>query len=434
MLKNKSFILSLIFGFILIPVSVFADDTLPGSTLLTTRNVYGVLSDNFTGAVQECGYDTDNIKYFMWSGGVVPPQSTGKSDATAQEGKNYVRITCDPVGSGQWAGFGYSFIDAGKTARTDNISRFRYLDFWIRKVEGNISQLQIGVGANGDRVMSIANKVNNDSTDWQHVVIDISGELGVSSSDLSSANYSFLAICSNVTATTRFDLDNIVLRTGSLSADFNINLKKVEDMEGAPDNPTQITWTNYNGWQAAAQYVEIDADKYEGYNWKLKLYTNNGASDKEGLWAQGTDKVYTIPMCYRVYNGRLYNFVESPMGNATYLIGQSSGEGNNLYDRGLYPNSDPGFYPWIWLREYTDLDLTKQENIDAITIWDSRRGYHAAMPFYIDGDPNKPSDGFDENLAAKVDKTLRVYFGGGFGGAAGGITYTSNVVFSLDYE
>ena len=422
------------------PVSVFADDTLPGSTLLTTRNVYGVLSDNFTGAVQERGYDTDNIKYFMWSGGgAVPPLSDGKSDATAKEGKNYVRITCNSVPSGGWAGFGYSFIDAGKTARTDNISRFRYLDFWIRKVEGNISQLQIGVGANGDRVMSIDNKIDNDSTDWQHVVIDISGELGVNSSDLSSANYSFLAICSNVTTTTIFDVDNIVLRTGNLSADFNINLKKVEDMEGAPNNPTQITWTEFSGWQAAAQYVEIDADKYDGYNWTLKLYTNNGAKNRKGLWAQGTDREYNVPMCFRVYNGRLYNYIESPIGDASYLIGYSQSQ-EKMYDRGVNPNSDPGFYPWLWLREYSDLDLENsnpsivEDEISSITVWDSRKGYHVAYPFdWTSGGNSGHSDGFEE-LSAKVDKTLRVYFGGGFGGAAGGITYTSNVVFSLDYE
>lgn len=438
MFKNKSFILSLIFGFVLIPVSAFA----VGSTFLATRNVYGILSENFTGAVQNSGYETDNILLYKWSGGNGGKdcQTQNVSDGTALEGNTFVRFTCDPVGSG-WSGGGYTFIDSSKNPKTDDISRFRYLDFWIRKKEGNINQLQIGVGgdaAGGNFFVSLANAnvdggtgngVNNNSTEWQHVVIDIKS---FSNADLTLAQYSFLFSC-NVSVTTIFDIDNVVLRTDSLSADFNITLKKVEDMEGAPNNPTQITWTNYNGWQAAAQYVEIDADKY-GCGWTLRLYTNNGASSREGLWAQGTDKEYTIPMCYRVCNGRLYNFIESPMGNASYLIGQSAAEGNNLYDRGVNPNSDPGFYPWVWLREYTDLDLTKQENIDAITVWDSRRGYHIAMPFNIDGDPNKPSDGFESNLATKVDKTLRVYFGGGFGGAAGGITYTSNVVFELNYE
>ena len=77
---------------------------------------------------------------------------------------------------------------------------------------------------------------------------------------------------------------------------------------------------------------------------------------------------------------------------------------------------------------------------DTFTIWDSRKGFHVAYPFHWraydeeagvwkEGD----SDGF-EDLSTKIDKTLRVYFGGGFGGAAGGITYTSNVVFELNYE
>jgi hypothetical protein len=152
------------------------------------------------------------------------------------------------------------------------------------------------------------------------------------------------------------------------------------------------------------------------------------------LWAQGNNgEDYVVPMCFRVYNGYLKNAVESPIGDQSYLIGQSAGEGNNLYDRGVNPNSDPGWYPWIWMKEYNDIDWSKQSDIDSVTVWSSSKGYHVAMPFFIDGDPNKPADGFD-TLAGKIDRTLRVYLGAGFGGAGGGVEYTATVVVDVNYE
>ena len=407
-------------------VSVFASN-------LTERNVYGLISENFTGAMQECGYDVDNIRFLTWSGGgaAQPSCSDPISDVTAKEGKAYYRLTCGSVGSGAWAGCGYGFINASKADNPQNISRFKYLDFWIRKVSGNISQLQIGVKAGGaNRLVSLSGKVDNSSTDWQHVVIDITSI--ATSAQLQDTLIPFLVDCANLTAQTKFDIDNVVLRTDSSSANFNITLKKVEDMQGAPDNPTQITWTEFSGWQAAAQYVEIDADKYS-CAWTVRVWVNNGAANRNGLWAQGTEKEYVIPMCFRVYNGYLYNFIESPAGEASYLIGQSAASHHNLYDRGVNPNTDPGYYPWLWMKEYREINFANQEDVDSITIWDSTRGYHVAYPFdWTSGGKSGHSDGFVDFTG--VDKTLRVYLGAGFGGAAGGITYTANVVFDLNYE
>jgi len=426
-------------------VSVLAFAVQPQSSFVTDRNVYSILSDNFTGAIQENGYDMDNIQFWSWAdwsgGATAEPFSKNISDGTAKEGKNYLRVTGLKKGSGGaggWSGCGYGFIHSyidpetgGFAKNKENISHFKYLDFWIRKVEGNINELQVGIKDSANKVVSLSGKVNNSSTDWQRVTIDIT----TLSADLTNVEMPLLIICDNLTAKTVFDLDDVVLRTASSSADFKVTLKKVEDMTGAPENPTEISWLYYTGWQAAAQYIEIDADKYSS-SFSIKIYVRHQGDghDRGGLWAQdNSGEDHVVPMSYRVYNGYLKNVVESPVGDQSYLIGQSTAEGNNLYDRGVNPNSDPGWYPWIWMKEYNDIDFTKQSDIDSITVWDSVKGYHVAMPFFIDGDPNKPADGFD-TLAGKIDRTLRVYLGAGFSSAPGGIEYTATVVVDVDYE
>lgn len=447
-------------GFVFVSGVAFASN-------LSERNVYGVLSDNFTGAMMNCGYDVDNLNYSTWSAweswqvigqnelgediyaNVNAPTVDPVSDGTAKEGKKFWRFSCLPnSAAGSWSGFGFEFVAAdGKTALENglDISRFKKLSFWIRKVSGNITQLQIGVKANGNKVTSLSSVsgISNSSTEWQYVEIDLTN---ISTSNLSKTTMPLLVICDNLTENTVFDLDNVVLITDSSSAAFNITLKDVDDMKDDtdfPDNPdNNIIWKSsvfQNSWRAACQYVEINADKCDRYSyaWTLRLYTNNGASNRKGLWTQGTNQEYVIPMCFRVCNGRLYNLPGNPFGGDTYLIGYSQSN-EKMYDRGKYPNSDPGWdYPWLWMREYSDLARDPNSNnildseIDSITIWDSKRGYHAQYPFLPEGS-SVLSDGFNE--FEKIDKTLRVYFGGNFNEAVGGTTFTANVVFELNYE
>lgn len=434
MLNKKSLLLSLILSLVFGSVSVFASN-------LTERNVYGILSDNFTGAMQTTGQDIDNICFYTWAAtNVCPKNSTqtyASSGVEAKEGKNFIKYLCRQKGSstddpGSWSGFGYAFVGSDNVKKISvNVSRFKYLDFWIKAEDGNIGELKVGMEQyNGTKALvSMSDYVDSsNTTDWQHVVINITN-LNL---DLTAIALPFEVICDDLTKYTTFYIDNLVLRTGESSANFNVTLKKVDDMYGAPENPTEISWLSYSGWQAAAQYIEINADKYS-YAWTVRMYVKNNGSGRNGLWAPGNDgNDYVIPMCFRVYNGYLKNVIESPIGEQSYLIGQSNGEGHNLYDRGVNPNSDPGFYPWLWMKEYSDIDFTKQSDIDDITVWDSSKGYHAALPFFIDGDPNRPSDGFAEFTG--VNKILRVYLGAGFGGAAGGIDYTATVVVDVNYE
>lgn len=433
-MKNK-FVISLsILGLMFVSVFAFASN-------LTERNVYGIVSDNFTGALETCGESIDNICFYTWAdwwaddgkgGNILAPQSELVYDGSAKEGKTYKKFEClGPSGAGSWSGFAYAFVEGDNTTKKENgvdIRHFRYLDFWIRKVEGNIRELSIGMEEyNGSKgLVSLADlNISSTTTNWQHVVIDLN-TLGV---DLSKIALPFEVICDNLSGNTTFHIDNLVLRTDNSSATFNINLKSVEDMDNPEANPTQIKWDDSsvwrNSWQASKQYIELDADVYS-CSWKVRMWVNNGAKGRNGLYGTLNGKDYVIPMCWRVFDGTLVNLVNTD--KATYLIGHDSNY--NLYDRGKTKDSNPNYdntkyFPWLYMKEYKDINFNKPEDLDYITVWDSSLGYHGYSAANV-------GEGFYE--FSKSVKKPKIYFGADFDQAAGGLNYTANVVVELSYE
>ena len=68
-------------------VSAFASN-------LTERNVYGLVSDNFTGALETSGQSTDNICFYMWAAGGAPEYKHIVDADGAKEGKTYKKFLC----------------------------------------------------------------------------------------------------------------------------------------------------------------------------------------------------------------------------------------------------------------------------------------------------------------------------------------------------
>ena len=424
MLKNKLVISLSILGLMFVSVYAFASS-------LTERNVYGIVSDNFTGALETCGESIDNVCFYTWAAAGAPESGNIKDSASAKEGKNYKEFIClgPDSGAGSYSGFAYAFVEADNTTKKlTDISHFRYLDFWIRKVEGNIKELNIGMEEYDGRkdLISLADlNVSSTTTNWQHVVIDLN-TLDV---DLAKIALPFEVICDDLSGNTIFNIDNLVLRTDNSSATFNIKLKSVEDMDNPEANPTQIKWDDSsvwrNSWQASKQYIELDADVYS-CSWKVRMWVNNGAKGRNGLYGTLNGKDYVIPMCWRVFDGTLVNLVDTD--KATYLIGHDSNY--NLYDRGKTKDSNPNYdntkyFPWLYMKEYKDINFNKPEDLDYITVWDSSLGYHGYSAANV-------GEGFYE--FSKSIKKPKIYFGADFDQAAGGLNYTANVVVELSYE
>jgi len=420
LLNRKSLLLSLL-SMVFVSGVAFASN-------LTERNIYGILSDNFSGALQERGQSTDNIRLNVWAESAAPSPVLMENDPTGKEGWTYMKFVClkkgaTGVGAGGWSGISYCFVKSdNSTAQPTDISHFRYLDFWIRLEHGSLTQLNVGitsVGQNCTKSLSNCGVTNTQGT-WQHVVIDLN-TLGA---NLSSVTNTFLVICDNLTVDTTFSVDNIVLRTAdSSSANFNITLKNVETMQNIPSNPNgNIIWKEsvfHNDWQAACQYIELDMDKYS-CAWTVRIYTNNGGTGRGGMWAQGTEREYVIPMCWRATKVELKN----QPGKESYIIAQSTASHHNLYDAGLSQGVDEGYYTWFYMKDRADLNFNDAGDLDYITVWDSSLGFH--------GEVNAVGKGYYDFQS--INRKPRIYFGGGFNEAAGGITYVGNVVLEYNLE
>ena len=413
-----------------VSVSAFAVD----SQLLATRNVYSILSENFSGAMQETGYEVDNIRYYTWAqGGYTAPTCKYEEFSGAIEGKKYLDCTIPKGGAGgtgSYGGFCYQFVPSSngndQAFREEDLTRYKYLDFWIKPISGDIANLKFGITDYlGDKTKTLSEwgYSNVPTGEWFHCTLDLTT---LSNVRLNRVKNPFLVLGNNLSSQTKFYIDNIVLRTDESSAAFNISLKNIEDYGiSLPENPTQIKWIEnsvfHNAWKASYSYVELDMDMYS-YKWTVRMYTNNGGTERGGLYARLGSKDYVIPMCWRAYNGTLVNEVGT--GNDTYLIAQSTASHHNLYDGGVN-STDEGYYTWFYMKDIADVDLNKPGDVDYITVWDSSLGgYH--------GEVNAVGKGYYS--FDTVEKKPKVYFGGGFDSAAGGITYTANVVIELNYE
>lgn len=437
-----------------VSVSVFA-------TNLTERNVYGILSENFTGATETNGRSEDNIRkycgstYGEWKAAAAVEISSAPT--VAKEGKNYWEIVLekwDRVATEHpndyWTAVAFYFVGSDNTTeRPKNVNHFKYLDFWVKPKTGDITKVLVGMTTinSADSCVSLGSLgvTNNDT--WQRVTVDITTLPNINLTNIKNC----LTIKGNnsLSGNTAFYIDNVVLRTNNSSASFKATLKKVETEPWAPENPTQLTWDEeaisfarknegVSPWWPCGQYIELDMDMYS-YSWTVRVYSNNGASGRGGMYATVGSKDYTVPMCWRAYNGTL---IDQP-GNDTYLIAEveKEDENGNKY-RALYDDGksavDPNYYPWFHMKDIADIE--NPNNYDSlesgsITVWKSSLGYH--------GFSTKDQwDGFyafmervtDEWYRPSVEKKPKLYFGGRFGDAGGGVTYTGNIVIELNYE
>lgn len=429
MLNRKFLSLSLILGFMFVSVSVFA-------TNLTERNVYGILSENFTGAVYTNGQSQDNIRHWVGSSygdwKAVAAVEISSAPANAKEGKKYWEFLMEKWSSvdtdfptNYSAAIAFYFVGSdNSTARPKDLSHFKYLDFWVKPKTGDITKVFVGMTDSADRCVSLGSLGVTNSNTWQHVVLNITTLPNINLANIKNCLI-MKAENNTLSGNTAFFVDNVVLRTDSASASFNATLKKVEAMQNVPANPTQITWKDSvfisRDWQSCGQYVELDMDMYS-WKWTVRVYTNNGGEGRGGMYATLGGKDYIIPMCWRAYSGELG--IEP--GKDSYIIKQSTASHHNLYD-GLKSNGvDEGYYTWFYMKDQADIDFNNPSDTDYITVWDSSLGgYH--------GEVNSVGNGYYD-FVGKVEKKPKIYFGGGFANSAGGITYVGNVVIELNYE
>lgn len=435
-------------------VSAFASN-------LTERNVYGILSENITGATFYNSQSQDNIGIWAesslgdWT--AVAAVEVSSAPAFVLEGRKSWEIVMDRWNeyNSNFQGTYYAVVvfpfitatsrppeEGAQVEQATDISHFKYLDFWIKPKKGDVTKILVGISDTADRCATLESLgVTNEQT-WQHVELDITSLPGV---QLSAVKKPFLlkTVNGELDQNTVFYVDNVVLRTDSPSASFKATLKDIESMQNIPSNPDgNIIWkqTAFRNaqwpWQSACQYIELDMDMCSP-SWTVTIYSDNGGHGRGGMWAQGTDMEYVVPMCWRAYNGE----IGAPQsGKPSYFIKQSTASHSNLYDGLATRGVDTGYYTWFYMKDKADIDFNDAGDLDYITVWDSSLGYHGEVNavgkgFYAF---TKETGEFDNEgnpiTVPTVEKKPRIYLGGGFGNAAGGITYIGNIVIKLNNE
>lgn len=355
---------------ILFASNMFADN-------LTDKHVYSLFTENFNGATENEGTVNDNIKYNSWNGGGNDKPTAGiVTDSTAKEGNKYYSCTVSSTSNG-YSGFCYTAL-TGTAETTRNISAFSTLEFYIRPKTGDVSNILVGITDTDNRTVTLSSLgVNNSSHTWQKCSLTLS----TLSADLTSVKNLMLFDTSNQTAT--FDLDSIVLKRSTIG-EFDATIKNISDNLTV----SSVTWNVSafrQNWIAAEQYVELNLDIFESDNWSVKIYTDNGDVDKNGL-VDTTDGTRVLQMCWRISKNLLPN-----SGGDTIQIAKSGAPNYALYDIGKSA-TDPSYYPWFYMTDSAEI-----VSGDGNVAW-SYKGFHAAT----DGSYWGMSDISKEGIYPKV--------------------------------
>ncbi|MDD2524561.1 MAG: hypothetical protein PHT81_06935, partial [Endomicrobiaceae bacterium] len=239
---------------------------------------------------------------------------------------------------------------------------------------------------------------------WQKCTINLNS---LSSVNLTNIKNPFLFNTTFATAT--FDLDSIVLKRSTIG-EFDATIKNISDNLTV----SSVTWNVSafrQNWIAAEQYVELNLDIFESDNWSVKIYTDNGDVDKNGL-VDTTDGTRVLQMCWRISKNLLPN-----SGGDTIQIAKSGAPNYALYDIGKSA-TDPSYYPWFYMTDSAEI-----VSGDGNVAW-SYKGFHAAT----DGSYWGMSDISKEGIYPKV------YLGADCADALGRLTYSTNIKFVLTYE
>ncbi|MCR4663122.1 MAG: hypothetical protein K5622_04465 [Endomicrobiaceae bacterium] len=411
---KKSLILSLFLCFIV--SSVYASNT--------NRKVYGVLAESVSGVhFDAASTDDDSIHFYPWSNTIVSGTPTG----VAPEGITYSRLVWKGQSAG-WVGCGWTSTNS---AGHHDMSLYYngQVKFLVRSSNSKVKNCKVGFELKaGKQVVKSLESLNfNTNGQWQEITINLNTD---TDENITSENLSEVALLFMVSQNTDVENDNILdidyirwIRPNNISGSFNVTLKNISN--NSVVNTENITWAASDfqtGWKVAEQYLEIDYDKDSSTNdWKVKLYVDNGSTEKNGLYATKAGKDYILPMCWRASDKNL-PYTDNN-GSHTLQIGEkynSTGKYYYLYDSG---SASTEYSPWLYMQDLTALTTDKDKDYSTVMGYKTG-GYHAYSGVYGSTTGNGYYSGSKVSL----------YLGANCGNAAGGLKYQGNIVVALEYE
>ena len=412
---KKSFILSFSLLFFITNIS-FASNI--------GRKFYGVYAESLTGVDFSANINDNTVRLYTWGN-----FSTSDGTNNPKEGLKYLKCS---VSNSSWGGGGITFANSSGAMQRDMSAYYGgELRFSVRINSANCAKFPIGINVDGiDICIPLSNFSGFSSSklnQWQDVSIKLNSttNANITSSNMANTKYLFLiSYGENVVSNSDvLEIDYIRWVKPNSSGTFDVKVKKVSD--NSTVSTSNITWAASNfqtDWKVAEQYLEIDYDDDSKKNWNVKLFVNNGSSDRNGLYAIKGGREFVLPMCWRASEKTLpYN---DNNGAHTTQIAEgynTSGKYYYLYDSG---SSSTDYSPWLYMQDLKALKTDKDK--DYSTVMDYKTGgYHAYSGTYGSG---SGSNGYYSG--SKVS----LYLGANCKNAVGGLRYTGNICVVFEYE
>lgn len=366
---------ALLIGVVVVP-SVF-------SANVGIRSVYGIFSETYNGAKYGMpATDADAIGLYVWNNTFEVKEST--TTPYAYEGNKYYNITVKSIAGNDGWRWGVVAFTPTNTSGYKNMSSYYngYLKFRARSNNATVKNYQIGLNIGGSEVWvkTLASAVGGFTNDgeWHEISIPLNTTTNASLTSANMANTTQLFLLksadANLVLGDSVDIDNIVWVKSTVGS-FTSSLKRVSDHVSVVG--TTMTWNggstagNNAGWLVSDQYIELDLDMYvTNKTWTVTIYTENGATDKNGLISQYNKKV---PLCWRASDFDIPYEVGSD--TRTFTIGEIvvSTATTNLYDAGSVHNpNEAEYWCWFWM-----VDKAQNYSGEYNLIWNNS-GFHSA--------------------------------------------------------
>ncbi len=384
------------------------------------RNVYGVFSETYNGAKYNvAATDDDAIALYIWNSTFSGSERT---DSPVPDGSKYTRITVDSTSAG-WGGMGYS---ATNTSTYKNMSSYYngYLKFYARSSNSAMLNYQFGIEMTAGQVwLTLSSYGFVADGNWHEISIPLNTSTNASFTSANLAQVKQLFLFRNGSATltvgNAIDIDSIVWVKNSVGT-FTPSLKRRSDNVSV----TTFTWNSGStlsanaGWLASDQYITLDLDMYvTNKTWNVKIYTENGATDKNGLISSAGKK---IPIAWRASD---YAIPYAVSGDTrTLSIGEVAVSTSEvkLYDSGVVSNpQDATYWCWFWMTDATEVHAETDYNYNIV--WNNS-GFHGAS-----------NSGAFYGLNQTTGINPKIYLGARFIDIVGG-NYTAVITVEFTYE
>ena len=294
------------------------------SFAVTNYDIYGFLSETFSGGRYGGAHSNDSVNFFAW-GSLNPGTETitYEKDSNIWEGREYTK--CQPSTS-SYGGAGVTFVNSSDTETQQDMSAFYngQLKFCVKINESAAAEFPVGIKLAGSNIVFklssstvFPNFNSSKINQWQEVSLKLNSatDSRITEENMKRTSFLFLISYDNneVSTSSVLNIDNIRWEKSGVGSGMSLSMFKVEDDTEIPGGNSFSFDVNIDEgihWKVANEYIKINFN-YSEYNpCYIKIYTDN-TSEKANPKYTGTetnpaglinvdDTKVKLDMCWRV--------------------------------------------------------------------------------------------------------------------------------------